>query len=478
MSIVEQQIAQSRDKKKTFIRKTMFVFVSFFTLGAIAIRFSHLLPITQATTEVFTDDSKLLVEKHTTKYDDIDRKALQSRLTNIKSKVENTLKNSDLIAWDTTRSDELKSLVDDAYFEYAGSQYSKSHTVLDALEQKHDLFVKDYEGVFKTSFTQAKSAFENKDMSLAIKLNQFTLQLNSQYNPALLLQKRIDAYQQVNSLYEEARIGKVENNLIKQRSAYQKIINLDPLEEKAKESLARVNKHLVDIAFSTSLREAVNAIDAADFSAAQSALSKAASLKNNRPELATIQARINAEKRALGASAAEQQLMVFVSSDEWPTVKMLAQGALKKYPSNVNIQRVLDSANQIQSANNRLDGYINRPERLSDSNILQRAIETISQYSSLTGLSSKLAIKIAQLETLLDKENNPIDVTVKSDNDTYIKVIGVGNVGKTSSKVIQLKPGRYQIQGSRKGYRSKIISLVVEKSTSPIVVSIECTERV
>jgi hypothetical protein len=157
---------------------------------------------------------------------------------------------------------------------------------------------------------------------------------------------------------------------------------------------------------------------------------------------------------------------------------MLAQGALKKYPSNVNIQRVLDSANQIQSANNRLDGYINRPERLSDSNILQRAIETISQYSSLTVLSSKLAIKIAQLETLLDKENNPIDVTIKSDNDTYIKVIGVGNVGKTSSKVIQLKPGRYQIQGSRKGYRSKIISLVVEKSTSPVVVSIECTERV
>ena len=122
MSIVEQQIAQSRDMKKAFVRKIMFAFVSFFTLGAIAVSFSHLLPITQATTEVFTDDNKLLVEKHTTQYSDIDRKVLQLRLTNIKSKVENTLKNSDLIAWDTTRSDELKSLVDDAYFEYAGSQ--------------------------------------------------------------------------------------------------------------------------------------------------------------------------------------------------------------------------------------------------------------------------------------------------------------------------------------------------------------------
>jgi tetratricopeptide (TPR) repeat protein len=331
---------------------------------------------------------------------------------------------------------------------------------------------------FKTSFTQAKSAFDNKDISLAIKLNQSSLQINSQHNPALLLQQRIDAYQEVNALYEEARIGKVENNLNKQKAAFKKIIDLDPLQQEARQSLARVNKQLTDIAFSTSLTKAVNAIDVGDFSAAQSALSKAASLKKNSPELATLQARIDSEKSLLGASSAEQQVMVFVSSDEWPTVKMLAQGALKKYPSNVNIQRVLDSANQVQSANNKLDGYINRPERLSDSNIRQRATEAISQYSSLTELSSKLTTKIAKLETLITNENTPIDVTIQSDNDTYIKVIGVRNVGKTSSKTIQLKPGRYQIQGSRKGFRSKIINLVVEKSASPLLVRIECTERV
>jgi hypothetical protein len=478
MSILEQQIAESSAKKKAVVKKVVIALLSVVTLSAIAVSFSHLIPVTQFPEEMLTDDSKSIVEKTETKHKDIDRKALQSRLTSIKNKVENTLNNSDLIDWDTIRSDELKSLVDDAYFEYGGSHFSKANIVLDQIKQKHGVLVKEYEMAFKTSFTQAKSAFDNKDISLAIKLNQSSLQINSQHNPALLLQQRIDAYQEVNALYEEARIGKVENNLNKQKAAFKKIIDLDPLQQEARQSLARVNKQLTDIAFSTSLTKAVNAIDVGDFSAAQSALSKAASLKKNSPELATLQARIDSEKSLLGASSAEQQVMVFVSSDEWPTVKMLAQGALKKYPSNVNIQRVLDSANQVQSANNKLDGYINRPERLSDSNIRQRATEAISQYSSLTELSSKLTTKIAKLETLITNENTPIDVTIQSDNDTYIKVIGVRNVGKTSSKTIQLKPGRYQIQGSRKGFRSKIINLVVEKSASPLLVRIECTERV
>jgi ribosomal protein L15 len=478
MSILEQQIAESRANKKAVVKKSVIAFILFVTLSAIAVSFSHLMPVTQFPDDVVTEDSKSLVEKTETKHNDMDRKALQSRLTRIKSTVENTLNNSDLIDWDTMRSDELKSLVDDAYFEYGGSHFSKANIVLDEIEQKHGVLVKEYEMAFKTSFTQAKSAFDNKDISLAIKLNRYSLQINSQHPPALLLQQRIDAHKEVNALYEEARIGKVENNLNKQKAALKKIIDVDPLQQEATQSLARVNKQLMDIAFSTSLTKAVNAIDAGDFSAAQSALSKAASLKNNSPQLATLQARIDSEKSILGSTSAEQQVMVFVSSDEWPTVKMLAQGALKKYPSNVNIQRVFDSANQIQSANNKLDGYINRPERLSDSNIRQRATEAISQYSSLTELSSKLATKIAKLETLVINENNPVEVTIQSDNDTYIKVIGVGNVGKTSSKIIQLKPGRYQIQGSRKGYRSKIISLVVKKSASPMVVRIECTERV
>jgi len=93
-------------------------------------------------------------------------------------------------------------------------------------------------------------------------------------------------------------------------------------------------------------------------------------------------------------------------------------------------------------------------------------------------LSAKLGEKINQVEQLIEKENQPIDVTIRSDNRTYIKVLGVGVVGKVREKTIQLKPGKYQLEGRRDGYRSIIVDVVVEKSGTPIVINVQCNERV
>jgi hypothetical protein len=68
-------------------------------------------------------------------------------------------------------------------------------------------------------------------------------------------------------------------------------------------------------------------------------------------------------------------------------------------------------------------------------------------------------------------------VTVLSDNQTDIRVLGVGNVGKTVSKQIELSPGDYVFEGRREGFKSKQVKLSIstKQATSITVV---CDERI
>ena len=309
-------------------------------------------------------------------------------------------------------------------------------------------------------------------------MNAQALKVKGDFSDALALQERIDTYHEVADLYEQARVGGVEGNIEKQRAAYQQILKLDPQQQDAKAALAKVEQQIKQQRFAGALATAVNAIDKKDFDRAQEALTKASAIDNNRPELATLQAQIDAELKSQGVKSLEKRIQVFAGADEWQTVQMLAEKGLADYPDSRVVQQAKQSAGEILAASSALDVYIERPGRLADNNIRQNAVNAVSKYSGLTQLSAKLGEKINQVEQLIEKENQPIDVTIRSDNRTYIKVLGVGVVGEVREKTIQLKPGKYQLEGRRDGYRSIIVDVVVEKSGTPIVINVQCNERV
>ena len=92
--------------------------------------------------------------------------------------------------------------------------------------------------------------------------------------------------------------------------------------------------------------------------------------------------------------------------------------------------------------------------------------------------SEKLRAQADTFKKMIDDVNTPRAVTITSDNDTYIKVLGVGIVGEVKTKTIQLKPGTYRLEGSREGYRSVIENIHVTPLTTDLSVHIICTEKV
>jgi hypothetical protein len=407
-----------------------------------------------------------------------DRKSLQKTLNEVKNKLEEVSNNQGIVNWQPETVDAMQSSLDLAYDYYAGSNYAEAASELLKLEQGNAALKQDYGNAFESLHNQAQAKFDGNQIDSANRLNTQALSINANYPPAIQLQKRIDAYPQIQLLYEQVRVAEVEKNLPKQRAALQKILALDAQRQDAKRKLARVESVMKGKEYAKHLSVAVKAYDNRQYGEAQAALALAASIEGGGAEIETLQLKIDSALNAQGASSVERQITVFMAADEWRTVKILSEKALKDYPGNQLIQNALQSANQIIVQSNKLDTYLAQPGRLSDANIRSRARNDIVQSESLTMLSQKLQQKVNQLEVLVQQENQPVEVTIKSDNRTFIEVLGVGVVGEARSKTISLKPGVYQLKGTREGYRTEIIQLVVEKSDLPNVVTIECSERI
>lgn len=477
MSSVDQQIAENRAKKKKVIVTGVIASVFACLLIGVVVTLLAYFPVS-GNTPVAAEKQEKSEPQTSSVNQAIDRKALQTALNETNQRVSELVATSYLSKWQPAEVKGFQADIDQAFSDYGASNYSQAQTTVEQLNTDITDYQSAFDQAYKQAYENAAKAFAADDIDDAAQLNAQALKVKGDYSDALALQKRIDTYHEVADLYEQARVGGVEGNIEKQRAAYQQILKLDPQQQDAKAALAKVEQQIKQQRFARALATAVNAIDNKDFDRAQEALAKASAIDNNRPELATLQAQIDAELKSQGVKSLEKRIQVFAGADEWQTVQMLAEKGLADYPDSQIVQQAKQSAGEILAASSALDVYIDRPGRLADNNIRQNAVNAVSKYSGLTQLSAKLGEKINQVEQLIEKENQPIDVTIRSDNRTYIKVLGVGVVGEVREKTIQLKPGKYQLEGRREGYRSTIVDVVVEKSGTPIVINVQCNERV
>lgn len=407
---------------------------------------------------------------------DDEKRALQQRLSQTKavlSAIGDAKRN-----WQPDTITSLNDRLQKAYALYGQSHFQRTEDTLDDIDKALSQFNTAYEQAYTSVLEEARSAYENGNIHDARSAVSAALNVKPGDAPALALKARIDVFAEVQSLYEQARVGKVENNLQKQYEALQKIVALDPEQAEAKQALSQVEQQIGDASFSAVLSQAIEAVESKAYNRASELLTRASKMKPNNAQVATLQARIDQEQRAAGQADVEAQIKVFAQADEWKTVSMLAEKSIQSYPQSQVLQLARTNAEKILATRQTIEQYLARPQRLADERIRANAERTISQASEISALSPSLQNSISDLESALSGANAPLPVTVYSDNKTYIKVMGVGVVGKVDEKQISLKPGTYRFEGSREGYRSKIISVTVSANASPLSVRLVCTEKV
>jgi hypothetical protein len=71
-------------------------------------------------------------------------------------------------------------------------------------------------------------------------------------------------------------------------------------------------------------------------------------------------------------------------------------------------------------------------------------------------------------------QNQPVDVTFKSDGKTWVSITNFRLLGQIESSTVKILPGNYQVIGRRKGYRDSIMELRVRNGTLLPPVTVVC----
>ncbi|GMM72602.1 hypothetical protein MTsDn5_25540 [Alteromonas gracilis] len=482
MPSVEQQIEQSRAKKKALIKKALLGCAVILFVGVASVVLISFMPSVSTDVDLSVGKTETVHQPSeslsSTSLSPEERKALQKALSDSKQRVSELVQR---VAHSKEFSEKVAVVEDElnkAFNAYSSSNFSEVETALEVVNGSVSALNAEYESAYTTPYESALSAFEKDDISEAFNLNRVSLTTNPDFEKAKVLQQRIDVYSEVQDAYEQARVGRVENNIQKQRDAYAEIVALDPFREDAKQALDAIERQIRENRFNTLLASANKAIEARDFTTATQRINEAKSLKSSSSELDIISKKLASLIAGSEQQKIESQVTLFANADEWKTVQMLASKGLTSFSASPTLLQAKQDADGILNASKRLEAYQQRPERLSDNNVRNLAQQDIEKARNYASKSAKLLTQITALEGIVDKINHPRPVTITSDNDTYIKVLGVGVVGEIKRKTIQLKPGTYRVEGSREGYRSTIKEIVVSPSDNNPSVHIVCTEKV
>ena len=170
-----------------------------------------------------------------------------------------------------------------------------------------------------------------------------------------------------------------------------------------------------------------------------------------------MRVKIEALEKARRISAWLAGAREYERQDDRPSALQNYSSILSEDAASQEAVNEQDKAHKIISANNRSVSLLNNQNRMQDQKIYERIVEFVEQIRPLAGDSKTLAGTLRTLESVMDMWQRKKTVLVVSDGKSEVQVRRVGRVGKVKKKEIQLKPGTYEFECFRPGFRSKIV---------------------
>jgi len=411
------------------------------------------------------DDSKL-------------REQFKQQLRAYETDIAPALAEANLKAWNANSEQEINTLQDNATAAFATGDYMAALQSLARLGSLAKQVLVQRDDIFSSQFTLAEQALAADKTSEAKLHIGKALQVKSDNPEALKLAQRIDALPKILALLKKASIAHTENNPEKEYAAVVEVFKLAPDRPGLTQRKQALAEQIRENQFAPLIDHGLEQVKKRQLRAARASFDAAKRLYPGRSELHVLQEAIGKLAVSLDLGAAIRRGKAAIAQDDWLKARSVYAAAIKRHPDNKTIQDGLQLSNKLVSLHGSISNYLNRPERLSALNVAAAAQQVLDQARFFVRNSQSLAKKAAALRAMLANANVKIPVTVTSDHQTYILVRGVGKVGLTEERIIQLKPGIYTFEGVRKGYKSKLVEVRIPIGASSFGVNVICDERI
>lgn len=218
------------------------------------------------------------------------------------------------------------------------------------------------------------------------------------------------------------------------------------------------------------------ALDRSAFAEARDAFLRARDLDPTSASVSDGLARAEAGLVEQQLASLRQRAEAAEAREDWRAARDAYDAALKLEPAVSFGVAGRARAGLRAALDERLQGYLARPDRLGTEAVAREAEAALEQAGEADPAGPRLRGQREALERLLSGVRLPVPVRLVSDGLTRITIHRVGPLGVFKEKVVELRPGSYVVVGARAGYRDVRRDLVVPIGKAPSSLDVRCDE--
>lgn len=473
--MIEDRLEQAN--KDAFRKRLRFLFVLAPILAALA---AFLIFAERAANQTQTEPqrSESLPAETATPPDPLAREAFKNALKIFEEQIEPAVLSDDFRAWDEAAQSRISALKDEAISLFGTGEYAKATARLGDGSRRAEQSLAAREESFDLSFaTAAQALAEDEHETAAFHIDQ-ALRLKPDAADALRLKKEIAALPEILSWLRKAKAANAQNDPDTEYAALRKALDLDPARHVLRASVEALEIQINERVFAGHIREGLEAVAQRSLGEAKKRLASARALYPAKEEVALLTRKVGDLAQELEIERLVSVARVAAARDDWALALDAYGKAARIAPLGPPDTDGIAQARLIVELGARIDGHLQSPDRLTAAGVAKDASDNLARAQKLLPYSASLRTRAHQLAGLVDLYSRLVPVKVLSDGKTNISVRRVGIVGVTTEKTIELKPGDYILEGTRAGYRSKLVRINVPPGAINFQVEIRCDEQI
>lgn len=382
-----------------------------------------------------------------------------------------------LSKWDAPAHAQITDLEASANESFGRARYVDATNAMREAVELGQMQIERAAQEFVRALVEAMQSLEVGDPEAAQSAINLALTIDPSHQEAQQYASRIAVLPQVLDLLEAASVAQIENRPRAELDALRQVMQLDAARPKV---AARIDALLLsnrEQRYSEAVRRTESALQAGRLQEARTQLQAAQQIDPNR-DLSSLLQRIEQAERLVKVRNLLAAADRAITADDWATAGQHYASVLATEPGNARAVAGQQDARAVVDGMQKLQPLLDDPMLMTDREINGRAQARLASVESLTGKSPRLDQAMAAVRHALDQAGRDVSVRVLTDGNTYVRVLKVGQVGKHKEKVIRLKPGKYEFEGSKPGYRNTLLSVEIPLDATSLDVTVVCNEPV
>ena len=361
---------------------------------------------------------------------------------------------------------------------YRNRLFEEALTAYEASLQLMDQLLAGKEQTLADIISEGNAKIAEGDSEGATSAFEVALTIDPDNSQALKGLKRAGSVDKVQQLLTQAAVLEKSGSMIEALATLQQVSGLDPEHGSVGHSIARLRAALDQNEFKRQMSAGYQALGRKNYSAAITAFQAAVKLDPQAAEAQEALKQAQNERNLFAINGHLEKAEKFRGQEQW-------QQALNEYNQALEIDRNLLIVRQNReetAVRARLDAAlqnaINQPQRLTSEAIWKAARVLYREATAIDNPGPRLQGQITQLQQQLKDAITPVVVTFSSDNLSEVTLNKVADLGRFSTRELELKPGEYVIVASREGFRDVRKEFTVAPRIKSLQLAIQCEEQI